>query len=150
MFRHHVPLHTIFSTNGFIAEGTEPTHVNSSGVECRLRKRKNVARLYRFSKLYCFRHHHNRSHIFLLLSLRHHHHISIVFPPPPPHFYCFNPTTATAITFLLLSLHHPHHPCLQHPFSIVFPPPQPPPPLHFHCFPTIKVSNSFALVYSTG
>ena len=49
VFRHHVPLHTMFSTKGFFAEGTEPTHVNSSGAESRLRKRKNVARLYRFS-----------------------------------------------------------------------------------------------------
>ena len=85
-----LPLHTVLSTKGFFADRTEPTHVNSSGAECRLRKRKNVEHLYRFS-----------GHKILLFSLHHHHnHISIVFsPPPPPHFYCFLSTTAT--TFLL-------------------------------------------------
>ena len=38
VFRHHVPLHIIFSTKGFFADRTEPTHVNSSGAKCRLRK----------------------------------------------------------------------------------------------------------------
>ena len=37
--RHHLPLHTILSTKGFFAKRTEPTHVNSSGAECRLRNR---------------------------------------------------------------------------------------------------------------
>ena len=37
VFRHHVPLHIIFSTKGFFADRTEPTHVNSSGAKCRLR-----------------------------------------------------------------------------------------------------------------
>ena len=39
VFRHHMPLHIIFSTKRFFVNGTEPTHVNSSGAECRLRKR---------------------------------------------------------------------------------------------------------------
>ena len=39
VFRHHVSLHIIFSTEGFFADRTEPTHVNSSGAKCRLRKR---------------------------------------------------------------------------------------------------------------
>ena len=101
VFRHHVPLHTILSTKRFFTDRTEQSHVNSSGAECRLRKRKNVEHLYRFS-----------GHKILLFSLHHHHnHISIVFsPPPPPHFYCFpSTTTTTATTFLLFSLHHRYH-----------------------------------------
>ena len=31
VFRHHVPLHIIFSTKGFFTNGTEPTQVNFSG-----------------------------------------------------------------------------------------------------------------------
>ena len=48
MFRHHVPLHAILSTKRFVANGTERTHVKSSEAECRLKKRQNVAALYRF------------------------------------------------------------------------------------------------------
>ena len=94
-------LHTILSTKGFLADRTEPTHVNSSGAEFRL---KNVAHLYRFS-----------GHKIPLFFFHHHHrHISIVFPspppPPPPHFYCFPFTnTTTTTTFLLFFLHHHHH-----------------------------------------
>ena len=100
MFRHHLPLHTILSTKGFFADRTEPTRVNSSGAECRLRKRRNVEHLYRFSghKIPMFSS--TTTTTSLLFSLHHHHHhhrhhhISIVFPPPPPppppppsHFY---------------------------------------------------------------
>ena len=104
-------LHAILSTKRFFANGTEPTHVNSSGAECRLRKRQNVALLYRFAgqKILLFSSSTTTTTAttFLLFSLHHHrHHISIIFspPPPPPHFYCF-------------------------------PPPTPPPtPQHFYCF----------------
>ena len=144
MFRHHLPLHTILSTKGFFEDRTEPTRVNSSGAECRLRKRKNVEHLYRFSghKFPMFSS--TTTATFLLFSLHHHHHhISIAFPPPPPspshfycfpppppplqpqHFYCFPPppphfycfpSTSTTTTSLLFSLHHHHH----HHISIVF------------------------------
>ena len=115
MFRHNVPFYTIFSTKGFLANGTEPTHVNSSGAECRLRKTKNVEHLYRFSGhkiplfssstttatttflLFSLQHHHHH-HISTVFFHHHHrHHIFIVFPPqpplpPPPHCYCFPST----------------------------------------------------------
>ena len=131
--RHQVPLHTIFSTKGFLANGTEPTHINSSGAECRLRKRKNVEHLHRISghKIILFSSSTTSTTTatttFLLFSLLHHHrHISIDFPPPPPppapppppshfhcslpppapppYFYCF-PSTTTTTSFLLFSLH---------------------------------------------
>ena len=38
VFIHRVPLNAILSTKRFFANGTEPTDVNSSGAECRLRK----------------------------------------------------------------------------------------------------------------
>ena len=126
--RHQVPLHTIFSTKGFLANGTEPTHINSSGAECRLRKRKYVEHLHRIS-----------GHKIILFSSSttppyRHHHISIVFPPPPPppHLYwfpststttgtitfpLFSSTTSATTIFLLFSLHHHNHV-----ISIVFPP----------------------------
>ena len=137
MCRHHVPLHTILSPKGFFADRTEPTHVNSSGAECRLRKRKIVEHLYRFSghKILLFSST-TTTATFLLFSLHHHHnHISIVFSPPPPqpHFYCFL-STNTAATFLLFSLHHHHN----H-ISIVF---SPPPPPHFYCFPTTSTTTT--------
>ena len=153
VFRHHVPLHIIFSTKGFFADRTEPTRVNSSGAECRLRKRRNVEHLYRFSghKIPMFSstttttsllfslHHHHHHHISIVFLHHHHHHchhhISIVFPPPPPpppptppHFYWFSSTTTAATTFLWFSLHHHHHHHRHHHISIVFPPPPPPPP----------------------
>ena len=77
MFRHHLPLHTILSTKGFFADRTEPTRVNSSGAECRLRKRKNVEHLYRFSghKIPMFSSTTTTTTAtFLLFSLHHHHH----------------------------------------------------------------------------
>ena len=43
LFRYHRPLRAILSTKQFFANGTEPSHVNSLGAECRLRKRLNVA-----------------------------------------------------------------------------------------------------------
>ena len=49
VFRYHMSLHAILSTKRFLANRTEPTHVNSSEAECRLRKRWNVAHLYRFT-----------------------------------------------------------------------------------------------------
>ena len=64
-------MHAVLSTKRFFANGREPTHVNSSRAECRLRKRYNVANLNRFTPP----------------------------PPPPPHFYCFPPPFTT--TFLL-------------------------------------------------
>ena len=148
VFRQHVPLHTIFSSKGFFADRAEPTHVNSSGAKCRLRKRQNFAHLYRFS-----------GHKILLLSspktttTTTTTFLLFYFAPPPPHFYCFPPpplplhfccfpsttttttfivsstTTTTATTFLLFSLHH-HH---QH-ISIVFFPPPPRPPPHFNYY----------------
>ena len=152
MFRHHLPLHTILSSKGFLADRTEPIRVNSSGAECKLRKRKNVEHLYRFSghKIPMFSS--TTTATFLLFSLHHHHHhISIVFPPPPPspphfycfpppppqplrppHFYCFPSSTTTDTTKFLLIFPH-HHRC--HHISMVFAPPPPPPPLppsHFY------------------
>ena len=154
MFRHHLPLHTILSSKGFLADRTEPIRVNSSGAECKLRKRKNVEHLYRFSghKIPMFSS--TTTATFLLFSLHHHHHhISIVFPPPPPspphfycfpppppqplpppHFYCFPSSTTTDTTKFLLIFPH-HHRC--HHISMVFAPPPPPPPLppsHFYPF----------------
>ena len=130
MCRHQVPLHTIFSTKGFLANGTEPTHINSSGAECRLRKRKYVEHLHRIS-----------GHKIILFS-------SSTTPPlpPPPHFYCF-PSSTTTATSLLISLHlhhHRHHHISivlfhhqrHHHISIVFPPP--PRPRHFCCFPSTR------------
>ena len=79
-------LHAILSTKRVFANGAEPTHANFSGAECRLRKRYNVAHLYRLTKFlraqFCYRisivffYHHHRISIFLFY---HHHHISI-FP----------------------------------------------------------------------
>ena len=131
--RNQVPLHAMLSTKGFLANGTEPTHFNSSGAECRLRKRKNVEHLYRISghKIILFSSSTTSTTTatttFLLFSfLHHHHHITIDFPPPPPlpapppppshfhcslpppaplpYFYCF-PSTTTTTSFLLSSLH---------------------------------------------
>ena len=48
VFRHHVTLHPILSTKQIFANGKEPSHVNSSGAECRLSKWWNVAHLYKF------------------------------------------------------------------------------------------------------
>ena len=71
-----MPLHIIFSTKRFVANRTEPTHVNSTGAECRLRK----------GRMFC---------IYIGLAS---HDIPLLtpppqfycFPPPPPHFYCFH------------------------------------------------------------
>ena len=159
VFRHHVPLHAILYTKWFFANGTEPTHVNSSGAECidwencsmlRIDIVLKAIKFYSFPpppppQFYCFPpppppHFYcfsstttTTATTFLLFSL-HRHHISIV-SPPPPHFYCF-PSTTTTTTFLLFSLHHHHH--HRHHISIVFPPPPPPPPPppHFYCFPS--------------
>ena len=116
VFRHHVPLHTIHSTNEFFADRTEPTHGNSSRsrAECRLKNRWNVEHLYRFSghKILLFSSSSTITTIFPLFSLLHHHHhrhhISIVFapPPPPPHFNCFR-SSSTTTTFLLFSILRP-------------------------------------------
>ena len=38
-------LHVIFSTKGFFAEGTEPTHVNSVETSHELKKTSNVSHL---------------------------------------------------------------------------------------------------------
>ena len=75
MFRHHVPLHTILSTKRFFTDRTEQSHVNSSGAECRLRKRKNVEHLYRFTsiKFQCFLPPPPPPNS-VLFSLHHHHH----------------------------------------------------------------------------
>ena len=135
VFRHHVPLHTIYSIKDF--SQTEQNQLMSTpqeqNVDC---ERGRMLRIYigfQAIKILLFSPHH------------HHHHISIVFPPPPPpHFYCFLSTTTTASTFLLFSLHHHfsnvfllHH---HHHISIVFPPPPPPPPPppHFHWFPSTR------------
>ena len=140
MFRHHVPLYTICFTKGFLAKGTEPTFVNSSGAESRLRKRKNE-HLYRFSchkiPLFSSNTTTTATTTFLLFSLHHHHHrqhiSTVFFPPPPPlppppHFYCF-PSTSAKFLF--------------------FSPPSPPPP-HFYCFPsTITTTTTFPLFSST-
>ena len=75
VFRHHVPLHTILSTKRFFTDRTEQSHVNSSGAECRLRKRKNVEHLYRFTsiKFQCFLPPPPPPNS-VLFSLHHHHH----------------------------------------------------------------------------
>ena len=113
VFRLHVPLHNIFSTKGFLANGTEPTHVNSSGAECRLRKRKNVEHLYRFSghKIPLFSSSTTTATIAIVFPPLPppppHFHCFLPPPPPPPHFHCFPSTTATTATttLLLFSLH---------------------------------------------
>ena len=47
MFGNQVPLHIIFSTKRFVSEGTEPSHVNSTGAKCRLRKSMRKGRMSR-------------------------------------------------------------------------------------------------------
>ena len=160
-----MPLYTICFTKGFLAKGTEPTFVNSSGAESRLRKRKNEIYIgFHVIKFHCFLLAPSppppphfccfpyttttTANTFLLFSFHHHHHyrrhhISIVFPPPAPHFY-FS--------------HHHHH---RHRISIVFPPPspkpphfhcflpQPSPPPHFYCFPSTTTITSFPFFPST-
>ena len=106
VFRHHVPLHTIFSTKGFWQ--TDLSQLTSTPREQNLDwERGRMLRIFigfQVIKFHCF----------------------LPAAAPPPHFHCFPSTTTTPTTFLLFSLHH-HH------ISIVFPPPLPPQP-HFYCF----------------
>ena len=107
VFRHHVPLHTIFSTKGFWQ--TDLSQLTSTPREQNLDwERGRMLRIFIGFQVIKF-------HCFLPAP-----------PPPPPHFHCFPSTTTTPTTFLLFSLHHRH-------ISIVFPPPLPPQP-HFYCF----------------
>ena len=118
VFRHHMPLHDVISTERFFANWREPTHVNFSGAECRPRKRYNVAHLYRFTpppSLF-HHHHHHHHHISIVFFLHHHHYISIVFffhhhhheisifsPPTTTTTFLSFSSSTTSTTFLLFS-----------------------------------------------
>ena len=102
VFRHHVPLHAILSTKWYFGNGAGPTHVNSSGAECRLRKwcMLRIDIVLKAIKFYSFPP--PLSPDFYCVPL----------PPPPLQFYCFSSTTTTtttATTFLLFFLLHHHH-----------------------------------------
>ena len=84
VFRHHVPLHIIFSTKAFFADTTEPTQEQNGDWEY-------VRMLRIYTGFHCF----PSSSSFLLLSLLLII-ISIVFPPPPPHFYCFPSSSSSS------------------------------------------------------
>ena len=82
VFRHHVPLHAILYTKWFFANGTEPTHVNSSGAECIDWENCSMLRIDIVLKAIKF----------------------YSFPPPPPllpppHFYCFPPPPPPPLQF---------------------------------------------------
>ena len=78
VFRHHVPLHAILYTKWFFANGTEPTHVNSSGAECIDWENCSMLRIDIVLKAIKFYSFPPPPHFYCV-------------PPPPPQFYCFPP-----------------------------------------------------------